>query len=1085
MTEKTFIDRGGTFTDVVIRDSTGRIKVKKVPSDIAKAGQLAIGHLTLGTTVATNALLERKTARTLLMVTKGFRDLLTIGDMTRPSLFCPDTRWGPPLVQEIVEVEGRIDAEGQEVNPLRLPSLDVSAFDAIAIALIYSSKNPVHEQLLRAHLLAAKPNLAISMGHLISPELGYLARIHTTCVDAAVTPILHKAMRRDHIPSTALAIRSDGSLCPATTLRAPDAVLSGPAGGVLAVQAVARQGGFQHAVGLDMGGTSTDVCRVSCDQLNYLEGSHRVAGFSLNRRSLEVETIAAGGGSILASDGLCLSVGPHSAGANPGPQCYGRGGPPTLTDAALSMGLINPEDFSPPLDASAIQLPGPAEDFLAIAREAMAAAVRKIATTRGISLHDHALVAYGGASGQHAAPVAALLGIRTVLIHPCAAVLSAWGQQFARCEEKRVVSWWRPFHLGLPAIRQTWRNMRETLPDWAEVQYSLDLRFQGTDHSLEIAGSLTDIEAHFEREFRREHARRYGFERPDGCLETVNLRCTVSKAVTPHSPQETDPWNIGDQTIFGPHCLFCSTTAIVVPDGWRAQRRNGLLVLESLSPTPARNEQLPTPAARTLWSHRFMNVAEQAGVTLARTAQSVNIRQRLDFSCALFNERGHLVANAPHIPVHLGAMGETVRDLIRHEATLTPGQSWLTNAPDAGGSHLPDLTVITPIKLGDRTVFAACRAHHVDVGGKTPGSMPPFSTHISEEGIVFRRIPLLQNGQLRALTEFLGDCRQPETVHADLAAQVAANHHAAKGLSALGEPETICFWMDQLQQLAETLAGRTIREMTPGEASDHIDGHEIFLKLQPEKDHLHVVLKASGGPHHGNLNAPAGVVRAAVLYGLRVLSGAGLPLNEGIMNRVTIHTEEPSIVAPPPSAAVAGGNVETSQRLVDLFLRAAGYMAASMGTMNNLTLGTPNWAFYETIGGGEGASIRGHGASGRQCHMTNTRATDVEILEQRVPVRVLEMSLRSGSGGYGLHNGGDGLNRHLQVLKTADASLLARYRPGGAQGLQGGEPGAPGRAFIRRHGKSEEWDGQTITLFPGEEIHIETPGGGAWGSPPK
>ncbi|MGM0574222.1 MAG: hydantoinase B/oxoprolinase family protein [Myxococcota bacterium] len=1089
---RTFVDRGGTFTDVVTVDDAGRLDVRKVPSDRAVVGRLARGALTFGTTVATNALLERKGVRTLLVVSRGFADLPWIGDQARPDLFDLEARWPAPLCDLVIEVGGRVDAGGRALEPLDVPDeltdlVRREGVEAAAIVLLNSHRNPAHEEAV-AEALGDVP--FVTLGHRVSPEVGYLGRIETTLVDAAITPVLRRALDRDEIPDDALAMRSDGSLCPAPALRAPDAVLSGPSGGVLAVAAVARQAGFDHAVGLDMGGTSTDVCRVDVGRLPRDEGEVRVAGVRLRRPMFEVETIAAGGGSILAGDGLRLTVGPESAGADPGPQCYGRGGPPTLTDAALAQGLVDPGSFDPPLRPDLVSLPGAAGEFLDIAREAMAQAVRHLATSRGVDLRDHALVGYGGAAGQHAAQVARRLGIRTVLVHPAASVLCAWGQALAHREESSLRPIWRPLPDAWDETVAALDDLEAALPALGAVIRSVELRHRGTDHAIDVRlpeDAPRDLEPVLEA-FARVHRRRYGFDRPGQVVEVVNARVRVRAPLEPLPTIDDDPWGLGDETIRGPELLTTPTTAIHVPEGWSARREHGLLRMEETRPKPPSMPAQRTPYAVELWGNRFQAVAEDAGEALRRLARSVNIRERRDFSCALFDGDGRLVANAPHIPVHLGAMGETVRDLLRRHPAPEPGQAWLSNDPFAGGSHLPDLTVVTPVEADGHRWFVACRGHHVDVGGLTPGSMPPHSSRLEEEGFVVRHLPLLEGGRLRDVRDALVGCREPDTVLADLEAQVAANAHAAALLAALGPADLVDTWMHHLHDVADEAVGEVLERLQPGRAEDAIGGIPLRMALEVRDGVLHVDLAGTGGPHAGNLNAPKAVVRAAVLYGLRVLVGRPIPLNEGALRRVRIHRPEPSIVAPPHEAAVAGGNVETSQRLVDLFLRAADARAASQGTMNNLTLGArgggdrPAWSLYETIGGGLGASEAGPGADGTQVHMTNTRATDAEVLEERLPVRLRAFRHRAGSGGAGRHRGGDGLVREIELVAPGSAALLATRRDVGAPGMHGGQDGAPGRDAIRRGGSWEPWDGRSVDLEPGDRVRVETPGGGGWGS---
>lgn len=1073
------MDRGGTFTDVVRVADDGQISVAKVRSNEAVVGDLARGALTFGTTVATNALLERAGVPTALIVTEGFADLVHIGDMTRPSLFDPDVERSPPLCERVIEVGGRVGADGAELEPLVLPDAGLlEGVQAVAVVLLHSPHRPAHERAVAEWVRRVQPGCFVALGHEVSPELGYLSRIETTLVDAAISPVLRRALVRDRIGPGAQAVRSDGSLVDAARLRAPDAVLSGPAGGVVAVAAVARQAGVPRAIGLDMGGTSTDVCLVSADALPRREGDVEVAGVRLRRPMLEIDTIAAGGGSVLWHDGRQLGVGPHSAGADPGPQCYGRGGPPTVTDAALRAGLIDPDAFDPPLDASKVDLPGDADAFLDVARDAMAAAIRTLAARRGVDVQDHALVAFGGAAGQHACGVAERLGIDDVLVHPCAAVLSAWGQLLARPEEAAVRPIWQPLSHAWDDVCAAWTEMEASLPCLGETLRSVDLRHSGTDASIEVFADDVD---RARATFQEAHRARYGFDR-DQPLTVVNARVRV-RAPAPEPPRTAvDPWGLDSRTVSGPCRLDAHTTSVWVAPGWQARITDGLLRLQ-------RAERLarPLPTARSahavaLWASRFMSVATQAGTVLERTARSVNIRERRDFSCAVFDADGRLIANAPHIPVHLGAMGATVRDLLAAGISIEAGQHYLCNDPQAGGSHLPDLTVIHPVTLGAQRFFVACRGHHVDVGGTTPGSMPPQSERLTDEGFVIRHLPLLDRGRLRPdLAEHLVGCRQVATVTADLEAQIASNSVAATLLGELGPPDVIAAWTQHLQDVAAEAVREVIADLPlPAGAEEVVRGMRVRVRLERTRTGLRVDWTGTEGPDPGNLNTPRAVVRAATLYALRVLARQDLPLNEGAMRHVVLDIPPGSLLDPPAGAAVAGGNVETSQRLVDLVLRSAGFMAASAGTMSNLTIGGDGWSLYETIGGGQGASPRGPGPSGRQVHMTNTRASDPEVMEARLPLRVRQFALRRGTGGAGDHRGGDGLVRELELLADGTAALLASRRKAGAPGLGSGTSGAPGHDEIVLDGRCEPWDGRPVRLAAGDRVRVHTPGGGGW-----
>lgn len=1060
---RTFVDRGGTFTDVVTVRG-GEVSARKVPSDEAIVGELAEGALTFGTTVVTNALLERRVVPVLLVVTEGFGDLVRLGDMARRELFEPDAAWPAPLCARVVEVRGRIGPDGAEVDPLGTVDLDLSGIEAVALVLFGSGWSPAQELALAAQI---PPGVPVSLGHRCSAEVGYLARIETTLLDAAITPVLSRALLRDRIPAAAHAIRSDGSLVPAAALRAPDAVLSGPAGGVLAVEAVARLAGVSLAIGLDMGGTSTDVCLVVPGQLGRREPGWRVDGLRVGRPALDVETIAAGGGSILGHDGLGWTVGPGSAGADPGPQAWGRGGPPTLTDAAIAGGLVDTSAFGRPVYPERVDLPGPAAGFLAVARAAMAGAVRRLALRRGVDVRGGALVAFGGAAGQHACAVAELLGLEEVLVHVCAPVLSAWGQGLARAGEEAVAPIWRRLPEAWPAVEAAWARLEAELSAEGAVVREVELRTVGTDAPIAIVAATAEgARAAFEAE----HRRRHGFVRADRGVEVVNARVRVLGA--PAEPLPAPPWPASvPASLDGPARLTLPGTTLVVDPGWSLRREGALLRLRKLA-TAAR-PRLDLATERTLWGRRFAGVAEEAGEVLRRLARSVNIRERLDFSCAVFDGDGTLVANAPHVPVHLGAMGETVRDVLSVHPDPADGDAWLTNDPAAGGSHLPDLTVIRCVRLGDARFFVANRAHHVDVGGLTPGSMPPRSRTLADEGLVFRRWPLAAGGAL-TLPALIGS-RDSATVAADLEAQAAANEHAARALGALGPPEAIAAAMADLVTAVEAAVAARLPELR-GEAEDTIDGVPLRVRIGGGTFDF----TGTGGPHPGNLNAPRAVVYAAVLYVLRVIVASPLPLNEGVLRAVRVVIPAGSLLDPPPGAAIVGGNVETSQRIVDLCFHALGLRAESQGTMNNLSFGAEDWAFYETLGGGLGATSTADGRPGGQVHMTNTRSTDPEIVEARLPLRVRRFAFRPGSGGAGVRRGGDGLVRELELRAPARAALLAAWRPR-SRGLRGGGDGFPGRAWLVHSGETLAWDGEPTAMAAGDRVIVETPGGGGWG----
>ena len=691
------------------------------------------------------------------------------------------------------------------------------------------------------------------------------------------------------------------------------------------------------------------------------------------------------------------------------------------------------------------------------------------------------MVAYGGAAGQHAAKVAELLGIKHVIFHPCAAVMCAYGQSLATDEEHRSQAIWRPLHEVIGELAHLFSELRDTIALEGAPQHSMALRILGTDHALELKIDLGDSFETIVQTFHAEHQKRYGFCVEEGVLEVVNITCRVVGERAAATMVEADPWNIGSRVVSGPSLIATEHTAIDVPKGWQARRRKGLLELTHVETNGAREVRKRTPYGVELWANRFAAVASEGGEVLRRLARSVNIRRRLDFSMGVFDDQGRLVANAPHIPVHLGSMGSTVRDLISNEKSLESGQAWLTNDPQAGGSHLPDLTVISPVEVSGTLFFIASRAHHVDVGGITAGSMPPHSRNLEEEGQVYRRELLKDKRGMKNLDSLVSSSRQPSTVKADLLAQIAANHHASRLLGELGDGVLLSYWMSTLADVADESLDEVFKSIRPGSATDVLDGVPLALEVSLQDGRLCLDFSGTGGPHSGNLNAPTAVVRAAVLYVLRVLAGRDIPLNEGTLRRVDLMIPAPSILAPPPTAAVVGGNVETSQRLVDLLMSAFDMRAASQGTMNNLVLSGSGFSLYETIGGGLGASSDLAGIDGRQVHMTNTRATDPEVMEARFPLRLRHFKLRSGSGGLGRRRGGHGLSREFEVCVPAQVTLLATRRGRGPSGQHGGGCGAPGQDFLWIDGEWRAWDGSETCLEPGQRVRIDTPGGGGWG----
>ncbi len=1070
---RTWADRGGTFTDLLTEDDHGTLHLRKVPSDVAILGELARGPLVFGTTAVTNALLEGRFARVHLIVTAGFEDILALGDGTRPDLFRPERAPTLPPIAGVTGVPGRTDPGGRRVEALDLAPLDAlnwSEIDAVAVALLHGAAED--ERAVRDAIAGRCPTF---LSCELVADVGYVARVGTTVAEAGLAPILADIRARDAWPADALAMRSDGSLVAARDLRAVDALLSGPAGGALAVAHLAEALGERVLVGLDMGGTSTDVCVAVHGHVPLAAKPMTLMGLKIARPHLDISTVAAGGGSLISIEGGLLRVGPRSAGANPGPMARGLGTVPTLTDATLLQGLVRPDAYDPPLDPARVHLPVPAAEVLSVAREVMAAQVSLALADRGQHAGDAALLAFGGAAGQHAADVAERAGLRRVWIHPLASALSAWGLTRAVETATAMAPLWVPADAsGWNRLHAAWIALDADLPRSPNRVRNVRMRVTGTDATLDLAeaDSLTaQIAA-----FHVAHRDRWGFDRP-AAVEFVAAMVTRMSAPPPPAAPPSGSWEgpLGE----GPTIFDGPGTRVVVPKGWTATRVGDLVRLDGPPPTAAAIRG-DGPAAIAQMAARLGSVAERAGAVLRQLAQSVNIRERQDFSCAVFDRDGQLVVHAPHVPVHLGAMGACVRDVIAHVANLADGQMWLTNDPRHGGSHLPDLTLVTPVEGG--RWFVASRGHHADVGGLTPGSMPPTASHIEEEGRVWRIAPVH-----RWWTDGVGDaldgCRFPQLVLADLAAQAAANHAMAQGLRAW-DPEALDAAMARVQDAAEASVARWLAGRGPfhAEAEDDIDGLRLHVALTSDGQHLTVDFSATDGPHPGNLNAPNAVVQAAVLWALRVEVAEEVPLNEGVMRRVEVVTRPGSMLDPPETAAVAGGNVETSQRIADLVFRALDARAAGQGTMNNFTLGGPTWAFYETIGGGGGASPRAPGLSGRQVGMTNTHGTDPEVLERRLPLRLRRWQLRTDSGGSGTQRGGDGVIREIEVLAPATACLIARRRDVGPSGLDGGADGLPGEDHIvRAHGSPLPWDGNAIELLPGDRIVIRTPGGGGWG----
>lgn len=1187
-----WIDRGGTFTDVLAREPGGRVRAMKLLSecpdypDAASEGVRRflglksneaipaemIAAVKMGTTVATNALLERKGAPTLFVVTEGFADLLVIGDQTRPDIFAMKIDRPEPLHHHVLEVSERLAADGSVVTRLDeaaalsgLKAARAAGCRTAAIACLHAYANPAHEK--RLGELAREAGFdTIILSSEASPLVKIVPRASTTVLDAYLTPVLKDyagrvAERLDGAPL--YFMQSSGGLTSADTFAARDAVLSGPAGGVVGMAKTAASAGFPKVIGFDMGGTSTDVSRF--DGVHYERVTEaRIAGQRLRAPMMAVHTVAAGGGSVLYFDGERARVGPDSAGAMPGPAGYGRGGPAAVTDANIVLGRIQPDEFPQvfgqsgdgKLDADASRAAlaeladamgadGPeaaAEGFLAVAVENMAQAIKQISIGQGVDPAGYALSSFGGAGGQHACKVAEALGMTTVLVHPFAGLLSALGIGLAELRETREAASGLPFDTGLNAAR----TRAEALADGARdalirqgaaakaIRSRLEARIKvaGSDTALPVA--FSGIEA-MRADFERAHSQLFGFTPGDAALVIESVAAEAEA-----DPPGAGGWSIdlpdmsGDPKPrrmtqvfsgggwretpvvaledFGPDARFTGPALIVEPNstivveaGWTAQRKaDGMLVLtrDGRTVKEAGSTALD-PVRLELFNKRFMAVAEQMGTALERTAHSVNIKERLDFSCAVFDAGGGLVANAPHMPVHLGSMSASVKAAAEAHPDLGPGDAVAVNAPYDGGTHLPDITLVVPVfdeMSGERLFWVAARGHHADVGGIAPGSMPPFSKTIDEEGVLFRNLKVMEAGRFRdaevraVLTGGEFPARNPDQNVADMKAQLAA---CAKGAAELKRMvgdhglDVVRAYMGHVQDNAERAVRRVIDALEDGEAVSRLeDGAEIRVRITVDRDArtARVDFTGTSAQRDSNFNAPSSVARAAVLYIFRCLVGDAIPLNEGCLKPLEIVIPERSLLDPKPPAAVVAGNVETSQLVVDALFAAAGRMASAQGTMNNFTFGNARYQYYETICGGAGAGLdhEGHGFAGTSAihtHMTNSRMTDPEVLEARFPVRLAWHRVRPNSGGDGKWRGGDGSSRKLIFLEAMEAALLSSRRNEHPAGLSGGgEALAGSQRLIRSDGSEDALPALfSVSVEPGDAIVIETPGGGGFG----
>jgi len=1150
-------------------------------------------RLRLGTTRGTNALLTRTGARTLFITTQGFGDILKIGNQDRPDLFALDIKKYVPLYDAVFEVSERIDTLGDVLTPLDLQSVTqalenakASGIQSVAICLMNAFACEQHELIIEE--VARKIGFDdISRSSKISPLIKLVSRADTTVLNSYLNPVLTKYVQKItqwlHPESSIRLLTSAGGLIGAKEFSGRDSILSGPAGGVVGFSSIARQAGFEKAIGFDMGGTSTDVSRFD-GHFEY-EYETQKAGVRIVTPMLAIETVAAGGGSVCSFDGIKLIVGPDSAGSDPGPACYGQGGPLTVTDLNLVLGRIRPEQFSIPLrpDASVERLTALchsieattghryeihelAEAFLNIANHNMAQAIGNISVAKGYDPADYTLVSFGGAAAQHACGVARLLNISTILNHPDAGILSAYGMGQANVKRQADLGIYRQLNQQLleelkhdvdQAILELQNQVESEGYKTANIniQVTAELRLLGVDATLQIPVSEQTAES-FVWNVNKEqlttlfsdcHLQRYGFtplksNPTTGHLELVTLRIVAMGQTSSVQPLSTrsvgttrtsnkttiffqngqqlkaqcfcrEDLSAGDQ-IIGPAIITEQVSTTLVESGWNAEVLDNLeLLIESNSKTQQHHHDPlinTDPAMLEIFNNHFVSIANQMGLTLQNTSSSVNVKERLDFSCAIFTAEGQLVVNAPHIPVHLGAMGESVRAIIEDQDSVSPGDVFITNDPYRGGSHLPDVTVVTPVfnADNDRIFFTASRAHHSEIGGCTPGSMPPFSQTLAEEGVLIRSRKLINAGKSEehALQLLLESdefpSRSVDINLADIQAQVAANRQGAHDLQRMIEQyseSTVLSYMHSIQEAASAKMRQALSNIPDGiyHGQDFLDEHfnedyeaEIKVAITIRGDTAELDFTGTSPVLPNNLNANQAIVTAAVLYVLRLLIDEPIPLNQGVLEPVTLILPEcflnpTSGPTPAASPAVVGGNVETSQRIVDVLLSALELAAASQGTMNNLLFGDDTFGYYETICGGAGATCRSSGADAVHTHMTNTRITDPEILERRYPVQLNQFSIRQQSGGQGIHSGGNGIIRQLTFLQPVTVSLLTQRRnQNRPPGLNGGEPGQAGvNRVVFADGREQILSNrQQLTINSGDQLTIETPGGGGWGN---
>lgn len=1242
-----WVDRGGTFTDIVAKNPNGQLLTHKLLSenpevyeDAAIAGirhllKLApnqaipdgiIEAVKMGTTVATNALLERKGEDTTLLITQGLKDALFIGYQTRPDIFAINIQRPDVLYKNVIEIEERLAVDGSvitELNTLKAKQDLQHAFDSgirsIAIILMHGYRFTEHETRLEA--IAKEIGFTqISVSHKVSPLQKIVSRGDTTVVDAYLSPVLRKYVQQvssalnpsesktnhggagvseevgtrqnlakprslqvvnEHaessfnaVPATQVAstplffMQSNGGLTLAENFEGKDAILSGPAGGVVGMVKTAQRAGIEKLVGFDMGGTSTDVSHYAGSYERVFET--QVAGVRLRAPMMQIHTVAAGGGSILNFRDGRYQVGPESAGANPGPSSYRRGGPLAVTDCNVMLGKIQ-QDYFPqifgasanePLDTQTVKTQFEAlsqsisestgikqsaeltaEGFLDVAVENMANAVKSISIQRGYDLTDYTLVSFGGAGGQHGCLVAEKLGIKKIMLHPFAGVLSAFGIGLAdqiKMHDEAVDAEFNQTKLNelasriekrKPELSAQFFKQNSDAIEGVTYEAKLHLKYQGSDTTLLVA--LTD-ETSMQHDFEIQHRQLFGFvsDAPlliealqvQACLESPSDDFKFDTAAKQGEAIDQKPlfskgtWHKANvyrrehlmkgQNIVGPALILeANSTVVIEPDWEGALNATGDLMLSFNAQAElsayAVTEAAANPVLLEIFNNRFMNVAEQMGYVLERTASSVNIKERLDFSCAVFSKEGELIANAPHIPVHLGSMSESVLAVLNGGQTLNDGDAFAVNTPYNGGTHLPDVTLVKPVfvKHNENTepqlsFFVAARGHHADIGGVTPGSMPPFSTSIEEEGILIDNLKVMDQGEF--LDDVVKDCltnhkfpvRNLKQNIADLKAQIASCEKGASELLKLVDhygQKTVQNYLGFVLDNAESAVRNVIEKLDDGHCCYKMDDGsaiEITIKIDKLNNKALVDFTGTSDTHKGNFNAPSSVARAAVLYGFRCLVPHNIPLNAGIFRALDIRIPKNSMLNPSYPAAVVSGNVETAQYVVDTLMGALGVMAACQGTNNNFTFGNDEYQYYETLCGGIGASAQGKGASAVHGHMTNSRLTDPEVLESRYPVRLEKFEVRKNSGGKGLFDGGEGMHRRIRFLQPMTAAMISGHRLIKPAGIKGGGDGECGiNQVIRANGCVEPLGGLAqVEMQAGDCFDIQTPGAGAYGT---